>query len=99
MALENVMIALDWTLNTNHAGFVVAKALKYYEEEGLDVTLLEPGAPYVPPAELVRDASAMFAVAPSETAISSCTQADKSKLQVGYPSLLTSLAWRSILAK
>ena len=82
MGLEDVKIALDWTLNTNHTGFVVAKALGYYKEEGLNVTLIEPGVPYVPPAERVRDGSATFAVAPSETAISSCTQTDKPKLQV-----------------
>ncbi len=82
MGLEDVKVALDWTLNTNHTGFVVAKALGYYKEEGLNVTLIEPGIPYVSPAERVRDGSATFAVAPSETAISSCTQTDKPKLQV-----------------
>lgn len=82
MVLEDVSIALDWTFNTNHTGFVVAKALGYYSEEGLNVTLIEPGTPYVPPAERVRDGSATFAVAPSETAISSCSQAGKPRLQV-----------------
>ena len=82
MVLEDIPVALDWTLNTNHTGFVVAKALGYYAEEGLKVTLIEPGTPYVPPAERVRDGSATFAVAPSETAISSCTQTGRAKLQV-----------------
>ena len=82
MGLESIAIALDWTLNTNHTGFVVAKALGYYEKEGLHVNLIEPGVPYVPPAERVRDGSATFAVAPSETAISSRSQKDKPMLQV-----------------
>ena len=82
MGLESITIALDWTLNTNHTGFVVAKALRYYEKEGLQVNLIEPGVPYVTPAERVRDGSATFAVAPSETAISSRTQKDKPMLQV-----------------
>ena len=82
MVLEDVSVALDWTLNTNHTGFVVAKALGYYKEEGLSVTLIEPGTPYVPPAERVRNGSATFAVAPSETAISSCSQTEKPRLQV-----------------
>ncbi|CAK0743552.1 hypothetical protein CVIRNUC_001479 [Coccomyxa viridis] len=81
MGLESITIALDWTLNTNHTGFVVAKALGYYEKEGLQVHLIEPGVPYVPPAERVRDGSATFAVAPSETAISSRSQKDKPMLQ------------------
>ena len=82
MGLESITIALDWTLNTNHTGFVVAKALAYYEKEGLQVNLIEPGVPYVPPAERVRDGSATFAVAPSETAISSRSQKDQPLLQV-----------------
>ena len=82
MGLDSIAIALDWSLNTNHTGFVVAKALGYYEKEGLHVSLIEPGVPYVPPAERVRDGSATFAVAPSETAISSRSQKDKPMLQV-----------------
>lgn len=82
MVLEEVPVALDWTLNTNHTGFVVAKALGYYDAEGLRVTLIEPGTPYVPPAERLRDGSATFAIAPSETAISSCSQTAKPRLQV-----------------
>ena len=83
MTPESIAVALDWTLNTNHTGFVVAKALGFYKETGIEFTLLEPGTPYVPPAQRVRDGSATFAVAPSETAISSCSQTDKPRLQVG----------------
>ena len=86
MVLEDVSVALDWTLNTNHTGFVVAKALGYYSEEGLKITLIEPGTPYIPPAERVRNGSAIFAVAPSETAISSCSQTEKPSLQVARAS-------------
>ena len=42
MVLKDVSVALDWTLNTNHAGFVVARALGYYNEEGLSVSLMSP---------------------------------------------------------
>lgn len=35
-----VSMALDWTPNTNHVGLYVAEALGYYEEAGLDVTIL-----------------------------------------------------------
>lgn len=37
-----VIVALDWTPNTNHTGFFVAKDKGWYEQEGLDVKLLSP---------------------------------------------------------
>ncbi len=37
---DDVTIALDWTLNTNHIGLVVARDKGYYAEAGLDVDLL-----------------------------------------------------------
>jgi len=39
----SVEIALDWTPNTNHTGIYVAKELGYFTEEGLDVTIVQPG--------------------------------------------------------
>ena len=38
-----VTLVLDYVPNTNHTGFYVARALGYYEEAGLDVTIIEPG--------------------------------------------------------
>ena len=38
-----VTVMLDYTPNTNHTGFYVAKELGYYEEAGLDVEIIEPG--------------------------------------------------------
>ncbi|MCA1777631.1 MAG: ABC transporter substrate-binding protein [Loktanella sp.] len=37
---EDVNIALDWTLNTNHIGLVVARENGYFEEAGLEVDIL-----------------------------------------------------------
>ncbi|MEK8210994.1 MULTISPECIES: ABC transporter substrate-binding protein [unclassified Paenibacillus] len=42
--LTKVKVALDWTPNTNHTGLYAAKELGYYEEEGLDVEIVQPGA-------------------------------------------------------
>ncbi len=39
-AQEKVTIALDWTLNTNHVGLVVARDRGLYAEAGLDVEIL-----------------------------------------------------------
>mmetsp|Transcript_42240 Transcript_42240/g.99176 ORF Transcript_42240/g.99176 Transcript_42240/m.99176 type:complete len:360 (+) Transcript_42240:100-1179(+) len=37
---RQVVVALDWTPNTNHTGFYVAKAKGFYSQRGLDVKLL-----------------------------------------------------------
>lgn len=40
--LEKVTVILDYVANTNHTGMYVAKDKGYYEEEGLDVEIIEP---------------------------------------------------------
>lgn len=40
--LEKVRLILDWTPNTNHTGFYVAKELGYYKDLGLDVEIIQP---------------------------------------------------------
>lgn len=40
--LEKITVVLDWVPNTNHTGLYVAKDKGYYEEEGLDVSILQP---------------------------------------------------------
>ena len=70
------IVALDWTPNTNHAGFFVAQADGLYASAGLEVTLLSPdadGSGGKTPARLVEAGEATYAVAPSETAISYAT--------------------------
>lgn len=37
---EDIDIALDWTLNTNHIGLIVAREKGYYAEAGLQVDIL-----------------------------------------------------------
>ena len=75
MAPTALAVALDWTPNTNHVGFYIAKAKGWYAEVGLDVTLLSPhhDAYKRTPASRVADGSAAFAVTPTETVISSHT--------------------------
>ena len=38
-----ITVVLDWTPNTNHTGIYAAKDLGYYEEDGLDATIIQPG--------------------------------------------------------
>ncbi len=40
LAADKVSIALDWTLNTNHVGLIVARDKGLYEKAGLDVDIL-----------------------------------------------------------
>lgn len=40
--LEKVTVILDYIFNTNHAGLLVALERGYYEEEGLEVEIIEP---------------------------------------------------------
>jgi len=40
--LTKVTMILDWLPNTNHTGLYVARDLGYYEQEGLDVEIIQP---------------------------------------------------------
>lgn len=41
-SLKDITVCLDWTPNTNHTGLYVALAKGYYEEEGLNVSIVQP---------------------------------------------------------
>lgn len=41
-ANKKITAVLDWTPNTNHTGLYVADSMGYFEEEGLDVTIIQP---------------------------------------------------------
>lgn len=40
--LIDITLVLDWTPNTNHTGFFIAKNLGYYEAAGLNVNIIQP---------------------------------------------------------
>lgn len=42
VTLDPTTVILDWTPNTNHTGLYVALDMGYYEEEGLDVKIIQP---------------------------------------------------------
>jgi NitT/TauT family transport system substrate-binding protein len=68
----SVTVALDWTPNTNHAGFYLAREAGHYEAAGVDVSFVSPAADdyETTPAKRVASGDADLAVAPSESAIS-----------------------------
>lgn len=39
---KDIVVCLDWTPNTNHTGLYVALEKGYYEEAGLNVTIVQP---------------------------------------------------------
>eukprot|EP00808_Paulinella_micropora_P001714 g45883.t1 len=84
-----VRVALDWTPNTNHLGFFVAKNGGLYEAEGLDVEFVCPkDLPKGSPGRAVAQGFATFAVAPSESPISFATAPAGTPKLIAIASLL-----------
>ncbi|WP_068087169.1 ABC transporter substrate-binding protein [Polycladidibacter stylochi] len=48
-ASEKLTVLLDWFANPDHAPIVVAKQRGFFEKNGLDVELIEPADPAMPP--------------------------------------------------
>lgn len=70
--MTTLKLALDWTPNTNHIGFFIAKELGFYKELGIDLEILNPqddNYQLTPGKKLELDV-ADFAIAPFETVIS-----------------------------
>ncbi len=57
---KDITLVLDYVPNTNHTGFYAAQKLGYYEAQGLNVTIIEPGD---------NDASTLCAVGKAEFAV------------------------------
>lgn len=70
--MKKLKIALDWTANTNHTGFYVAKEKGYYSDLGLEVTLITPDSDNysVTPAKKVELGQADLALCPLESIVS-----------------------------
>ncbi len=65
--LRSVSLMLDWTPNTNHLGIYVAQAEGYYAEEGLEVSITEPGAGGTP--QVVAQGAVQFGISHQEMVI------------------------------
>lgn len=70
--MKNLKIVLDWTANTNHTGFFVAKEFGYYTDVGLDVELVMPDSDgySITPAKKVELGQADLALCPFESVVS-----------------------------
>jgi ABC-type nitrate/sulfonate/bicarbonate transport system substrate-binding protein len=58
--LTPIKFMLDWVPNTNHTGVFVAQARGYFEDEGLEVEIIQPGE--VMPEAAVTSGAADFGV-------------------------------------
>jgi ABC-type nitrate/sulfonate/bicarbonate transport system substrate-binding protein len=70
--MVKLKLALDWTPNTNHIGFFVAKELGFYSDQNIDLEIdnpLDDNYQLTPGKKLALD-SVDFAIAPFETVIS-----------------------------
>ncbi len=65
-------LALDWTPNVNHIGFLVAKELGFYNQYEIDLEILNPKEDNyaITPAKKLELDLTDFAIAPFETVIS-----------------------------
>lgn len=63
-ALIKTAVMLDWTANTNHTGLYVAKEKGYYQEQGLEVEILQAGDPG--PSQLIAAGKLDFGVSYQE---------------------------------
>ncbi|MEM1137672.1 MAG: ABC transporter substrate-binding protein [Bacteroidota bacterium] len=70
--MKSLKIALDWTPNVNHIGFLVAQEIGLYSQVNLDIEILHPGTDnyLTTPAKKVELAAADFALCPMESIIS-----------------------------
>ncbi|MEO0573528.1 MAG: ABC transporter substrate-binding protein [Bacteroidota bacterium] len=70
--MKTLTVALDWTPNTNHIGFFVARELGFYDDLGLKVELLNPQDDNyaLTPAKKVEMGHAHLALCPLESIIS-----------------------------
>lgn len=75
----NVSLALDWSPNTLHAGFYLAKLKGWYEESGIHLELVNPETDNyrLTPAKRLSNRTVHFAIAPTESVLSYRTFSSK----------------------
>lgn len=62
---EKITFVLDWTPNTNHTGLYAAESLGYFEDQGLEVEIVQP--PEDRADALVASGKAQFGVSFQDT--------------------------------
>lgn len=81
--MKKLRLALDWTPNTNHTGFFVARDKGYYKEAGIDLDIQSPldDNYSTTPAKKLELGKTDLAIAPTESLISYRTKSDPFQMQ------------------
>ncbi|KAI8926521.1 NMT1/THI5 like-domain-containing protein [Entophlyctis helioformis] len=81
---DHVSLALDWTPNTNHIGFYIARSKGFYADENLTVSVVSPHEDEykTTPGARVADRSVDFAITPKESVVSYHTWPGASKPKI-----------------
>lgn len=79
--MTKLKLALDWTPNTNHIGFLIAKELGLYNKQGIELEFVNPKDDnyLLTPGKKLELDMADFAIAPFETVISLNNKANQVK--------------------
>ena len=77
--MDQLKLALDWTANTNHSGFFVARDMGFYAEQGLELEIQSPAEDNYAqtPAKKVELGLADLAICPFESVVSYNTKREK----------------------
>lgn len=92
--MTTLKLALDWTPNINHIGFLIAKELGFYSDKGIDVQIVSPrddNYQLTPGKKLELD-RADLAIAPFETVISLNNKENKVNARAVYAILQEDLS-------
>jgi len=75
--MARIRVALDWTFNTNHSGFIAAEAIGLYQTHGLNPEWITPDRDHytLTPAKRLELGLADIALCPTESVISYRTKA------------------------
>ncbi len=70
--MQEIKIALDWSPNTLHAGFLIAFYKNWYRDAGISITFVNPETNnyHLTPAKMLANDMVHFAIAPSESVLS-----------------------------
>ena len=98
--MTRIRLALDWTPNINHIGFFVAQELGYYQQQGIELEVLNPSTDNyaVTPGKKLELNQADVVIAPFETVISLNNKANRVAAVAVYAILQEDLSSIACLA-
>ena len=88
MAADDVTLQLKWVTQAQFAGYYVAAAKGFYEEEGLNVTIL-PGGPDVAPTQVIAGGGADVVIDWMPSALAARADSTRSGTETWAPRFTT----------